>query len=79
MSNAYPQSLQLHIDGEWIDVEGRDVHHVVNPSTGKTISDLPKASIADLDRALDAAGRAFPIWRDTPVDGCASAHRKSAA
>lgn len=67
MSNSYPPSLQLHIDGEWIDVEGRDVHHVVNPSTGETISDLPKASKADLDRALAAAGRAFPIWRDTPV------------
>lgn len=79
MSNAYPQSLQLHIDGEWIDVEGRDVHHVVNPSTGKTISDLPKASIADLDRALDAAGRAFPIWRDTPVDERATILRKAAA
>lgn len=78
MSNAYPPSLQLHIDGEWIDVEGRDVHHVVNPSTGKTISDLPKASAADLDRALDAAGRAFPVWRDTPVNERAAILRKAA-
>ena len=67
MSNAYPSSLQLHIDGEWIDVGDREVHQVINPATGKAISDLPKASRADLDRALDAAGRAFPLWRDTPV------------
>lgn len=78
MSNTYPPSLQLHIDGEWIDVEDRDVHHVVNPSTGKTISDLPKASKADLDRALDAAGRAFPVWRDTPVAARAAILHKAA-
>src|SRR5690606_24962966 len=53
MPDTYPRSLQLHIDGEWIEVEGRDIHHVVNPSTGKIISDLPKANKADLDRALD--------------------------
>ena len=67
MSNAYPQKLQFHIDGEWIDGEGREVHQVVNPATGQVISDLPKATKADLDRALSAADRAFPIWRDTPV------------
>lgn len=78
MSNTYPPSLQLHIDGEWIDVEGRDVHHVVNPATGKTISDLPKASKADLDRALDAADRSFPIWRDTPVAARAAILHKAA-
>lgn len=50
MSNSYPPSLQLHIDGEWIDVEGRDMHHVINPATGKAISDLPKANKSDLDR-----------------------------
>ncbi|MEP3225966.1 MAG: NAD-dependent succinate-semialdehyde dehydrogenase [Parasphingorhabdus sp.] len=78
MSHNYPPSLQLHIDGEWIDVADRDVLHVVNPSTGKTISDLPKASHADLDRALDAANRAFPIWRDTPVNERATVLRKAA-
>ncbi|MEP2989916.1 MAG: NAD-dependent succinate-semialdehyde dehydrogenase [Parasphingorhabdus sp.] len=77
MSN-YPKSLQLHIDGEWIDVEDRDVHQVVNPATGEAISDLPKATTADLDRALDAANRAFPIWRDTPVGERASVLHKAA-
>ncbi len=78
MSNTYPPTLQLHIDGEWIDLADRDVHHVVNPATGKTISDLPKANIADLDRALDAADRAFPVWRDTPVNERAAILRKAA-
>lgn len=74
----YPKALQLHIDGEWIDVGDRDVHQVVNPATGETISDLPKATKADLDRALDAAGRAFPVWRDTPVADRAAILHKAA-
>jgi succinate-semialdehyde dehydrogenase/glutarate-semialdehyde dehydrogenase len=78
MSHIYPKTLQLHIDGEWIDIEDRDVHHVVNPSTGKVISDLPKASKADLDRALDAAARAFPMWRDTAVGARAAILHKAA-
>lgn len=78
MSNSYPKTLQLHIDGEWIDIEDRDVHQVINPSTGKAISDLPKASEADLDRALEAAKRAFPLWRDTPVNERAAILHKAA-
>ncbi len=78
MSNNYPKTLQLHIDGEWIDVGDREIHHVVNPATGKTISDLPKATTADLDRALDAAAKAFPKWRDTPVGERAAVLHKAA-
>ena len=76
--SSYPKALQLHIDGEWIDAGDRDVHHVVNPATGKIISDLPKATTADLDRALDAAGKAFPKWRDTPVGERAAVLHKAA-
>ena len=78
MSSSYPKSLQFHIDGEWIDIEDREVHHVVNPATGETISDLPKATKGDLDRALDAANRAFPLWRDTPVGERAAILHKAA-
>ncbi|WP_417611201.1 NAD-dependent succinate-semialdehyde dehydrogenase [Parasphingorhabdus sp.] len=78
MSNIYPDKLQFHIDGEWIDIGDRDVHHVVNPATGEVISDLPKASKADLDRALDAANKAFPLWRDTPVAERAAILHKAA-
>lgn len=68
VSASYPKSLQMNIDGQWIDVGDREVFEVINPATGQAISDLPKATIADLDRALDAARRAFPLWRDTPVE-----------
>ena len=63
---AYPaSSLRLHIDGEWIDGGDRDAHAVLDPATGNTIGDLPLATTADLDRALDAADRGFRAWRTT--------------
>ena len=61
-------ALQLHIDGEWIDAGGRNTHTVVDPSTGQAIGELPLATPDDLDRALDAAARGYPIWRATTVD-----------
>jgi succinate-semialdehyde dehydrogenase/glutarate-semialdehyde dehydrogenase len=38
----------------------------MNPATGECIGTLPHASKADLDRALDAAEQAYPVWRNTP-------------
>lgn len=66
-NQAYPE-LSLHIDGEWVGVGDRDVHHVVNPATGQTLGDLPLATAADLDRALDAAGKGYRVWRATPAE-----------
>jgi len=59
---AYPE-LSLLIDGEWLGVEGRQTLAVVNPATEETLAQLPMATIADLDRALAAAHRAWPLWR----------------
>src|SRR3546814_10519833 len=44
--------------------EGRDERPVYNPATAGTISKLPVATAADLDEALAAAERGWPVWRD---------------
>ena len=54
----YPK-LHLHTDGEWIAAGDRRTHTVINPATGAGLGDLPLADAADLDRALDAAQRAY--------------------
>ena len=41
---------------------------VVNPATGATFATAPRASRAQLDDAVDAAGRAFAGWSATPID-----------
>jgi succinate-semialdehyde dehydrogenase/glutarate-semialdehyde dehydrogenase len=68
LAEGYDTELKLFIDGEWIGAEGRDTHKVVNPATGETLGELPLATPADLDRALDAAQRGFKIWRATSAD-----------
>ncbi|AWE50010.1 aldehyde dehydrogenase [Streptomyces nigra] len=50
---------QLFIGGEWTGPLGRDVIEVVSPHTEDVIGRVPHASPADVDRAVDAARRAF--------------------
>jgi succinate-semialdehyde dehydrogenase/glutarate-semialdehyde dehydrogenase len=59
---SYPE-LYLLIDGERLGLAGRRNVPVINPATGATLGQLPLASPADLDRALEATRRAWPAWR----------------
>lgn len=61
----YPQHLQLHIAGEWCGTQGRETIPVVNPATEEIIGQLPAATGADIDRALQAAQSAFATWSQT--------------
>jgi succinate-semialdehyde dehydrogenase/glutarate-semialdehyde dehydrogenase len=63
MSESVVQ-LSLYIAGEWRDARGRQVEPVLNPATAGTIAELPHATAADLDAALEAAAGALPKWRD---------------
>ena len=54
----------------WIDGAPAESHSgrtgtVSNPSTGETIRSVPYADAADVDRAVQAAARAFPAWSAT--------------
>lgn len=62
----YPE-LSLLIGGDWRGPAGRDTIPVVDPASGKVLGQLPLASSADLDDALDSAAAAFLTWRDTPA------------
>lgn len=60
---TYPK-LNLLIDGDFLDAGQRATEAVINPATGRSLADLPHASAADLDHALDAAVRGFAVWRN---------------
>jgi len=61
--------LHLFIDGVWLEAGNRDTSAVINPATGAPLGRLPLATAADLDQALNAAKRAFEVWRRTvPAD-----------
>ncbi|WP_439589161.1 aldehyde dehydrogenase family protein [Hydrogenophaga sp.] len=53
------------IDGAAVFSEAS--YPVINPATGVPFADCPSASKEELDRAVAAASRAFPAWRDADV------------
>jgi succinate-semialdehyde dehydrogenase/glutarate-semialdehyde dehydrogenase len=65
---GYEADLKLFINGSWRTGEGRDSFPVVNPVTGSEIAELPLATEADLDEALETARVKYPEWRATDVD-----------
>src|ERR1700686_2562165 len=56
---------RLLIDGQWVD--GSKKFDTINPASGEVLTQIAEASPADVDRAVDAARRAFEdrsgAWR----------------
>ena len=78
MTATYDADLQLFINGAWRSGEGRDERPVYNPATAGTIAELPVATAADLDEALAAADRGWPVWRAKTADERAALMHKAA-
>jgi len=53
------------IGGEWVDSSGGETMEVLNPATGEVIAEVPNATAADVDRAVQAAKKALVEWRET--------------
>ena len=71
-------NLELYIDGQWLNGDGRAGEDVINPATEKPLARLPHASSADLDRALEAAKKGFAVWRAVSAYERAKIMRKAA-
>jgi len=71
-------NLELFIDGQWLNGDGRAGEDVINPATEKPLARLPHASTADLDHALEAAKKGFAVWRATSPYERAKIMRKAA-
>ncbi len=50
---------ELYIGGRWVEPAGADTLPVVSPSTEAVVGQVPLATDADIDRAVDAARTAF--------------------
>ena len=46
--------------GNWLDIE--------NPRHGKTMGKMTLSTAKDVDAAVEAAKKAFPAWRNTPMN-----------
>jgi succinate-semialdehyde dehydrogenase/glutarate-semialdehyde dehydrogenase len=52
------------IDGQWVGADDGATLAVRNPATGEWLADVPRCGAAETGRAIDAAARALPGWRD---------------
>ena len=57
---------QLFIGGQWRDAEGGKTFEVEDPSTGRLLTKVADANVADGKAALDAAVAAQESWAATP-------------
>jgi malonate-semialdehyde dehydrogenase (acetylating)/methylmalonate-semialdehyde dehydrogenase len=67
-SRSDVQILDNFIGGRWVNASTSEFFDVHNPAVGDIIGRTPLSTGADVDAAVQAATRAFPAWRDTPVN-----------
>jgi 1-pyrroline dehydrogenase len=57
------------VGGEWVEAASGETMEVLNPATGEVIAEVPRASADDVERAVEAARKAYSEWGDkTPKD-----------
>src|SRR5580704_2840267 len=58
---AHPkvQQTKLLIDGKWVNAASGKTFETINPATGEVIAKVAEADKADVDKAVEAARRAF--------------------
>ena len=59
---------KLFIAGEWVPSHSSQWIQVENPATGEIFARVPAGDGEDVERAVDAAHKAFLGWWDTPVE-----------
>lgn len=53
--NKMVEQLKMYINGEWVDAENGETFDVISPANGQVLATLPKATVEDLKKAIDAA------------------------
>jgi betaine-aldehyde dehydrogenase/aminobutyraldehyde dehydrogenase len=61
MSVAVDQ-YRMYIGGQEVDALEGETQEIINPATEEIIAEVPRANAADVDRAVEAAERAFESW-----------------
>jgi betaine-aldehyde dehydrogenase len=64
MATMTGTKLQNFIDGEFVDPAEGQTEPVLNPATAEQIAEAPVSTEQDVNRAVEAAMRAFPGWAD---------------
>jgi succinate-semialdehyde dehydrogenase/glutarate-semialdehyde dehydrogenase len=55
------------IGGAWVGADSGATFAVANPATGEILGHAPDMGAAETRRAIEAAEKALPVWRDRPA------------
>jgi acyl-CoA reductase-like NAD-dependent aldehyde dehydrogenase len=58
---------KLYIDGAWVSPSSTDTLEVFDSATEDVFATIPAGTATDVDKAVQAAARAFPSWAATPA------------
>ncbi len=56
------ESYKMWIGGKWLDADSKKTYAIINPATEEEIARVPMAGESDVNKAVQAACEAFPIW-----------------
>jgi 1-pyrroline dehydrogenase len=59
------KTFQQFIGGDFVDAASGETADVENPANGQVIAKVPASSDEDVDRAVNAAEKAFESWKNT--------------
>jgi malonate-semialdehyde dehydrogenase (acetylating)/methylmalonate-semialdehyde dehydrogenase len=62
----YPD-VRNYIAGQFVDAPERALLDVTDPASGSVLSRVPLSGMSEVDRAVQAAQKAFPAWSATPI------------
>ncbi len=55
---------QCYINGQWVDADSGDTLTITNPATAEALGTVPRLGGDETRRAIEAADRAWPAWRE---------------
>ncbi|MCA1721233.1 MAG: aldehyde dehydrogenase family protein, partial [Actinobacteria bacterium] len=58
----------IYVDGAWIPSTGTGTLPVTNPFTEEVLGSVPEGTVEDVDKAVQAAARAFEEWSQVSLD-----------
>ena len=59
------KKLQNFVNGKKVDSSSGATSEIINPVTGSAYATAPISTSADVDQAMQAASKAFEVWRDS--------------
>jgi succinate-semialdehyde dehydrogenase/glutarate-semialdehyde dehydrogenase len=55
---------QCYIDGHWLEADSKATLEISNPASGVRVGSVPVMGATETQRAIEAADKAWPAWRD---------------